>query len=214
MGCLGALLWVMLAAEPMVRSKESAEVGTISCHDIVRQAEAGDGSAFRQIFDEHAPAVRRFVFDILKTAELADDATQETFVRAHARLASLRDASKLSSWLLGIARFVALERLRGLKKDRMHDSIDSDDSSPNLRAEAPSPATLLLTAEADRVLADALADLSDERKQVLLLRIDHHLGYDEIAELMNWSLSKVKNEIHRARVQLRKQLAHYAPGAS
>ena len=64
---------------------------------------------------------------------------------------------------------------------------------------APSPEGVLLGAEADAKLTAALAELGDERRAALLLRIDHGLDYDQIAEVMGWPLSKVKNEIHRAR---------------
>jgi len=65
--------------------------------------------------------------------------------------------------------------------------------------------------ESDRIrmLDGALADLDHERRSALLMRIDHGLGYGEIAEAMGWSLQKVKNEIHRARLQLRARLAGY-----
>ena len=66
--------------------------------------------------------------------------------------------------------------------------------------------------EADRVLATALQSLSEDRRAALLLRIDHDLGYGDIATAMGWPLQKVKNEIHRARLQLREQLLPYLEG--
>jgi RNA polymerase sigma-70 factor (ECF subfamily) len=59
------------------------------------------------------------------------------------------------------------------------------------------------------MLEGALADLSEDRRAALLMRIDHGLGYGEIAAAMGWTLQKVKNEIHRARLQLRASLAGY-----
>ncbi|HYH98469.1 sigma factor-like helix-turn-helix DNA-binding protein, partial [Hyalangium sp.] len=52
----------------------------------------------------------------------------------------------------------------------------------------------------------------EERRSALLLRIDHGLPYEEIAQVMGWSLPKVKNEIHRARLQLRERLAAHVGG--
>ena len=68
---------------------------------------------------------------------------------------------------------------------------------------------LLLSAESDRMLDGALKELGEERRAALLLRIDHGLGYGEISAAMGWTLQKVKNEIHRARLQLRKSLCVY-----
>src|SRR5438067_11581606 len=79
---------------------------------LVERARAGDDKAFRLIFDRHAPSVRRFLHDLLRDREAADEGTQEVFVRAHARLSSLRDHDKLGPWLFGIARHVFHETLR------------------------------------------------------------------------------------------------------
>ena len=72
----------------------------------------------------------------------------------------------------------------------------------------------MLAGEADRLLDGALQILSAERRAALLMRIDHGLAYEEIAAALGWKLQKVKNEIHRARLQLRERLAGYLEGAS
>src|SRR3954463_9665735 len=85
--------------------------------DVVERARAGEAEAFRVIFERHAPAVRRFLGDLFRDAPAADEATQEPFVRPHARLRSLEEGYRLSSWLLGIARRVFLEQLRRRRRD-------------------------------------------------------------------------------------------------
>ncbi len=85
---------------------------------LVERARAGDDKAFRAIFDRHAPAVRRFLYDLLRDRDSADEATQETFVRAHGRLAALRDEDKLVAWLFGIARHVYHEARRARRPAR------------------------------------------------------------------------------------------------
>jgi RNA polymerase sigma-70 factor (ECF subfamily) len=62
------------------------------------------------------------------------------------------------------------------------------------------------------MLAAALGELGEERRAALLLRIDHGLGYDEIAAQLGWPPAKVKNEIHRARLELRAVLGKYIGG--
>ena len=178
---------------------------------LVSRAAAGDSHAFRSIFERHAPAVRRYLRDLFRDPAAADEATQETFVRAHARLDAIRDADRLGPWLFGIARHVHLERRRALKRVRFSGSMDSEDG-PEPVDTAPSPEQLILGREADTVLADALGVLSEERRAALLLRLDHGLGYGDIAEQMGWSVQKVKNEIHRGRLQLRSRLAKYMGG--
>ena len=77
---------------------------------------------------------------------------------------------------------------------------------------APGPEARMLQGEADKMLSGALEHLSEERRTVLMMRIDHDLGYGEIAETMGWSLQKVKNEIHRGRLVLRARLEKYVGG--
>src|SRR3954466_10218507 len=86
---------------------------------LLRRARAGDPAAFRSLFEQHSPAVWRFLRDLFRDEAAADEATQETFVRAHGRLGALRDEARLASWLLGIARHVWLEsrRTRGTHLD-------------------------------------------------------------------------------------------------
>jgi len=174
----------------------------------VEQARQGDARAFRSLFERHAPSVRRFLFDLLRDPEAADEATQETFVRAHARLGTLRVDDKLRPWLYGIARFVFHEALRARRRTTALDLQDEHEPADR----APSPEALLIGAESDRQLARALVCLDEDRRAALLLRVDHGLGYDEICEVMRWSQAKVKNEIHRARLQLRELLGNYLDG--
>lgn len=173
---------------------------------LLARARKGDPAAFRSLFEQHSPAVWRFLRDLSRDEAAADEATQETFVRAHGRLGALRDDARLASWLLGIARHVWLEsrRTRGTHLD-----IASEENEPLLESLLPSPTPedLLLDRELEGLLAEALGELREERRAALLLRIDHGLAYEDIAQVMGWSLPKVKNEIHRARLQLRERLA-------
>jgi RNA polymerase sigma-70 factor (ECF subfamily) len=172
-------------------------------------APAGATLDFRAVYDAHARPVRRFLGDLLRDDASADEATQETFVRAHARLATLRAGDKVLPWLFGIARNVFYEELRARRRHLRSLDDDERDQEPD---RAPSPEGMLLGAEADAKLAEAMAELGGERRAALVLRIDHGLDYDQIAEVMGWPLSKVKNEIHRARMVLRTRLAKYVGG--
>ena len=161
------------------------------------------------IFDREAPGVRRFLGDLLRDDAAADEGTQETFVRAHQRLSTLSAPVKLQGWLMGIARVVFFEQLRRKRRDG-----PPCDDPPVQVDRAPTPEAALLSVEADQALAAALAELGVERRAALLMRIDHDLGYGAIAAELGWTLQKVKNEIHRARLQLRARLASYLEGAA
>jgi RNA polymerase sigma-70 factor (ECF subfamily) len=159
------------------------------------------------LFERHAPAVRRFAGNLVRDAADADEVTQETFARAHDRLRRLKDPARFRSWVLGIARIVALDligdRSRKLPAQARSGVIDLD----------PTPEAALLDGEARKVLTSEIEKLSADRRAVLLMRLDQELGYADIAESMGWTLQKVKNEIHRARLQMREAVLHYLRGA-
>jgi RNA polymerase sigma-70 factor, ECF subfamily len=174
-----------------------------------------DDAALGAIYARHAPAVQRFLRDLIGCPAAAADATQETFVRAFRRLDSLRDQDRLAPWLFGIARNVSLEARRA-RRVRARVIATSDDKLEAISAasHAVTPESELLGREAAEIIGRALERLSEDRRALLLLRLDHGLAYEEIAAAMGFSLAKVKVEIHRARLVLREELEGYEGGGS
>lgn len=177
---------------------------------LVRRAQAGESAAFRALFERHVVAVRRFVRDLVRQGDVADDATQETFARAHAQLVKLADHDRFKPWILGIARNVAFE----VRRVRQHDVLEEDDdtATPSAVIPSPNPEAVLLDAELEQHFTEALGHLSANRRAALLMRLDHGLSYEEIAAAFGWSLPTVKNEIHRARLKLRAHLLPHLTG--
>ncbi len=171
----------------------------------------GDEAAIAALYAAHAPAVLRFLADLLGDHAAAADATQETFVRAFRRLSTLRDAERVAPWLFGIARNVSLE-VRKARRRRCRVLVPEDSGPHAEGASTGTPESELLGREAARVVQAALGRLSEDRRAMLLLRLDHGLAYEEIAELMGFSLAKVKVEIHRARQVLRAELEAFENG--
>lgn len=172
---------------------------------LLSRARNGDADAFRHVFDRHAGAVHRFLCDLTGDDTLADEATQETFVRAFQKLSSLKDAERLGPWLFGIGRFVCLEAHRARLRQA---EAPLDDALEELRAPSmETPESLLLSRERGVALETALRSLREDRRAALVLRADHGLAYEDIAQTLGWSLAKTKVEIHRARHQLRAKLA-------
>ena len=167
------------------------------------------------MYADLAPGVLRFLCDLIGDASLASDAVQETFIRAFRRVDELPRDARLAPWVFGIARNVSLEvrKARGRVRRVMVDpgaEPRTDVPDPGAR----SPEAELLDREALRVVACALERLSEDRRAALLLRLDHGLAYEDIAQLMGWSLAKVKVEIFRAREVLRATLDEYRGGES
>lgn len=170
-----------------------------------------DHAVLTRLYEDHGARIHRFLRDLLGDAALAADATQETFVRAYRQLATFRDGASVAPWLFGIARNVSLEMRRARFRAARVLTPASDEKPADALA-LGSPESDLLSREALRVIDVALAELSDDRRAMLLLRLDHGLAYEEIAELMGFSLAKVKVEIFRAREVLRTVMNSYEKG--
>ena len=86
--------------------------------DLVARSLAGEREAFVCLYDHYAPMVRAVVVGVSGDWDAVEDMTQESFLRAYRQLAKLRDPSRFGAWLVGIARRVARERKRSLRRDR------------------------------------------------------------------------------------------------
>lgn len=172
-----------------------------------------DRASLAALYAELAPAVHRFLRDLLGDDALASDALQEAFVRAFRRIETVPHGTRLAAWVYGIARNVSLELRKA--RGRARRVMVQEDARVACRVadvRARTPEAQLLDREAIAVVARALAALPEERRAALLLRLDHGLAYDEIARAMGWSLSKAKVEVFRAREVLRATLDAYRGG--
>lgn len=176
---------------------------------LTARARSGDPAAFRRLYELHLPAVRRLCHHLLGDRELAREAAQETFVRAHRGLPALPDGDALRPWLFGILRNVCREQLRARRRSLRAEPVEAIDRQP---PPIDDPEALLIGCQADRALAAGLAGLDADRRAVLMMRLDGDLSYDDIARAMGWPLHKVKNEIHKARLALRAALASHLGG--
>lgn len=179
-----------------------------SSAELVARACQGDQEAFRLIFERYSRPVISFIYDLVNNRELAEELTQETFVRAFRNLSALREERKLSTWLFGIAKNVARESLRV----RAHHErrLDLDDHLVlNLSDRAPAPVDQLLNTELNQLIRRSLAALDDDKRLVFTLKVFHQCSYEEIAEITGFSIPKLKTDLHRARVEMRRRIGPY-----
>lgn len=164
---------------------------------LVERARCGDERAFASLFERYHRLLLRFFVRRLRDGELAREAAQETLARAFLRLDSLRAPERLRSWLFAFARLVLLEMLR--PRPLPLAAVDQEQEI--------SPETRLLQRELGRAVQQALLEeLSEPRRTAVLLRLVDEKDYRDIGARLDWSRAKVKNEIHRARVQLKHRL--------
>ena len=179
-----------------------------SSADLVARACRGDQEAFRLIFERYSRPVISFIYDLVGNRELAEELTQETFVRAFRNLRTLRVETKLSTWLFGIAKNVARESLRTRARDNDHVDLE-DQSVLDLRDSEPVPVDRLLGKELNELIRRSLALLDEDKRLVFTLKVFQQCSYEEIADITGFSISKLKTDLHRARSEMRRRISPY-----
>jgi RNA polymerase sigma-70 factor (ECF subfamily) len=189
----------------------SALAGTLmnSSADLVTRVCPGDADAFRLIFERYSRPVISFIYDMVNDRALAEELTQETFVRAFRAIHTMRAETKLSTWLFGIARNVARESLRARVRANNHVDL-ADKSVMDLSDNKPEPVDGVLSKELNAVIRRSLAALDEDKRLVFTLKVLHQCSYEEIAMITGFSLAKLKTDLHRARAEMRKRISPYA----
>jgi len=177
--------------------------------DLIARARAGDQEAFRLIFERYSRPVLGFLYDLVSQRDLAEELTQETFVRAYHNLKELRDNARFSTWLFGIGRNVAREALRLRRRDNQDPGKDDEFMQQQEDTGNVSPAAQLLEKELNLAIETALRSLDEDKRVVFALKAFHQRSYHEIAEITGFSLGKVKTDLHRARVEMRRRIRPY-----
>lgn len=185
-----------------------AEAAMNSAEDLIARARRGDEEAFRLIFERYTRPVISFIFYMVNQQELAEELAQETFVRAYKSLHALRDEAKLSTWLFGIAKNIAREAIRERRREQGQIELD-DRAVLEIREPRPSPAGELLDKELSGVVRHALLKLNEDKRLVFTLKVYQQRSYDEIAEITGFSIPKIRNDLHRARSEMRRRLSLY-----
>ena len=172
----------------------------------VERVLGGDVNAFETLVLSYEKNVYSLALRMVKNPEDASDMAQEAFIRAYNSLASFRGESKFSVWLYRIVSNVCLDFLRSRSRHpTVSISVENDEGEEtelDIPDESQSPEVLLerrLTRDSVRRGLDAL---SEEYRQILLLREIQGLSYDEIAETLSMELGTVKSRIFRARKKL------------
>jgi RNA polymerase sigma-70 factor (ECF subfamily) len=170
--------------------------------ELVARIVNGDEQAFLALYDRHAARVHGLTLRILGDPMLAEEATQDTFLKVWSRARLfLNERGSLILWLMTIARRTALDRLRlEARRPMLSDSKDPEDLWQVL------PDNDTLPEEARwRSLHFAVQSLQLEYRQVIELAYYQGLSQSEIAEVLGWPLGTVKTRVRAAMEKLREK---------
>lgn len=184
--------------------------GPKSDEALAVEAKRGSEEAFRELVERFHRPVYALIVRIVRQPELAEDLSQETFLKAWKALARFDPERRFSSWIFKIAHNSALDELRrgGLETVSLDAPFAGDDEPPELPADlaAENPLLRTLARESGRLLERAIARLRPAYRGILLLRFAQEMSYDEIAEVLGLPLGTVKIHIFRARAELLREM--------
>lgn len=169
---------------------------------LISRARGGDRDAFGELVEQYRDNVYRLAYRMCGNAYDADEAAQEAFVAAWRALPNFRGDAKFSTWLYRLTTNAAIDVMR---REKRHQTV-GDGEMVDLADDADSPQETVERTEQQEAMQKALATLSEEYREVLLLRYMEELDYAEIAEVLQLPSGTVKSRINRAKAALKTAL--------
>lgn len=159
----------------------------------------GNTAAFGKIVEKYQRPVYNLCYRLLGNAAEAEDAAQEVFLRAYAKLESYDDRRQFSTWLFSIASNYCIDRLRKRRPALVSWDLLKDSWPDGGRTQ---PEQALLTAETTEEVQALLESLSPDDRLVVILRYWYTLSYQDMAETLGTTVSAIKSKLFRARKAL------------
>lgn len=199
--------------EPGVNTDMGAAAAATLDYDaeLMLRVKDGDGISFGVLLEKHRSSVIHFVYRMVQEQAIAEELTQEVFLRVYRSRASYAPTAKFKTWLFRIASHLALNWLRDEKYERGQERLDDvtgdfpgrqiSDHRPTVEQE------LLYRVRVDEIRR-AIAALPESQRAALLLHKYEEMEYTQIAKVLGCSVSAVKSLLYRAYETLRARLAH------
>jgi RNA polymerase sigma-70 factor (ECF subfamily) len=174
-------------------------VTTVQDSELISRLLAQEPAAQKKLFDEYSQPLYRLCFRFLNDVAEAEDAVQEVFLRALQRLDGFKGHSTLSTWLYRIAVNYCLN-IRRQWKWRSRLNLDFlNDSAIISEAAADNPHAFVEKQEEKELVQGAILHLPDRQRWAIILSRYENKSYQEIAEIMNCSISAVESCLHHAK---------------
>lgn len=181
--------------------------------ELIDRLRRGDESAFRQVVESRKDLVYNTVLGLLQHPEDAEDVAQDVFIKMYESIHQFKGESAFSTWLYRIAVTKALEWIRSRKRKKRFAFITGLLGDNNeLRHDPPDfhhPGVQLDNKERASRLFKSIAKLPDNQRVAFTLHKVEGIPYQEIAAIMELSVSAIESLIHRAKNNLRKDLEDY-----
>lgn len=181
---------------------------------LAQLARNGDRLAFRELVDLYQNKIYHLAYRMLGNIHEAEDVVQETFLRVYNNLGRFDPSQKFSTWIYRIGTNLCIDHLRKRKRKsslsldaNLYDSDHVDGHNLMPTDEAEQPENRLILSETKRQVREAVDNLPEQYKSIVILRYLHDMSLQEVSEVLDMPVTTIKTRLHRAREYLRKQMA-------
>jgi len=182
---------------------------------LMLRVKQGDRRAFEELVDKYKQPVMNLVYRTLPDATEAEDLAQHVFLQVFKSAHRYEVSAKFTTWLFTIARNLCLNEIRRRSRHPAHslDETFADNEDQPVRqvedVKTFSPPDSLLHRELEEKIEAALAELPEKQRTALLMCRGDEFSYEDIAKVLNCSVSATKSLIHRGRETLKHKLKPY-----
>lgn len=185
---------------------QRSRMETLDLETVLELARRGEEQALGELHRRFARRVRGLCLHLLRSAESAEDASSEVFVRVARMLTSYNGSVPFERWLFSIASHHCIDLLRKQQRERRWLG-DEDVEALSIAIAADSPLNELIREERREAVRDALAKLPGKFRVPLVLRYYGEFSYEEIAQQLHLTRANVATLVFRAKQELRQTLA-------
>jgi RNA polymerase sigma-70 factor (ECF subfamily) len=183
---------------------------------LLRRLRERDERAFKELVDEHRDKVFNLTYRMLNNRAEAEDVAQEVFISVFKTIETFREESKFSTWLYRVTVNHCKNRIKYLARrhDRDQDELDEaseQDAAAAVTAPRPSPRPdkAMEAAQTEKMLQEAIGELDEDHRVLVVLRDVEDLSIEEICEITGLPDGTIKSRLHRARMALRKKIQRH-----
>ncbi len=179
----------------------------LSDEQLVLRAREGDSAALEELFLRYRQPVFRLVYRSVRNTDEAEDITQEVFIKAFERLHTFREQSRFSTWLMRIALNMCTDHARMQKRRQ---ELLQKEAAGKLawmtHPDPPDPDEVVRDSAIREAFHQALAQLPDAQRQLIVMRDLEEMEYEEMAQILGCTVGGVKLRVLRARRALKAKL--------
>ena len=190
----------------------SIDYSNCTDEELIKIVQAGDDRAFNEIVERYRDKLLNYINGFMNEISVSENLVQDTLLKAYTNADKYREIAKFSTWIYTIAKNCALTEYRKIKRRKTFSfsQLSSEDNEFNLeRIQGKEDFDLSNDAETYKAIRDAITNLPEEFREIIILKDIQEHSYDEISIITNLALGTVKSRINRGRRKLKEIIEQY-----